>query len=67
MQTLASIFPLKWLAQAMRSVFLPPEAAALEASGSWDLALCAIVLFAWVIIGLVLAIVFFRWTPRGSD
>lgn len=66
MQKLASIFPLKWLAQAMRSVFLPPQAAALEVSGSWDLPLCALVLAVWVGVGLVLAVLFFRWTPRGS-
>ena len=32
MQQLASVFPLKWMAQGMRSVFLPDEAAALEPS-----------------------------------
>jgi ABC-2 type transport system permease protein len=67
MQTFASIFPLKWLAQAMRSVFLPEAAAAMEPSGSWQLAWCALALAIWVIVGLVLAIVFFRWTPRGHE
>jgi ABC-2 type transport system permease protein len=67
MQTFASIFPLKWLAQAMRSVFLPESAAAVEASGSWELGMCALMLLLWCVIGLVLALVFFRWTPRGSD
>jgi len=67
MQTFASLFPLKWLAQAMRSVFLPESAAAIEVSGAWDLGMCALVLSIWVVIGLVLSIVFFRWTPRGSN
>lgn len=67
MQKFASIFPLKWLAQAMRSVFLPEYAAAGEATGSWELGTCAFMLALWCLIGLVLAIVFFRWTPRGSD
>lgn len=66
MQVFGSIFPLKWLAQAMRSVFLPDSAAALEVSGSWQLGLCALMLVIWVAIGLVLSIRFFRWTPRGS-
>jgi ABC-2 type transport system permease protein len=67
MQVFASFFPLKWLAQAMRSVFLPEAAAALEPSGSWELGMCALMLFIWVIIGLVLSIAVFRWTPRGSN
>lgn len=66
MQVFASIFPLKWLAQAMRSVFLPESAAAMEASGSWDLGMCALMLAIWCVVGAVLAVRFFRWTPRGS-
>ena len=67
MQTFASFFPLKWLAQAMRSVFLPESAAAMEAAGSWELGMAAAVLAAWCLLGLILAVVFFRWTPRGSN
>ena len=67
MQVFASLFPLKWLAQAMRSVFLPESAAAFEVSGSWELGMCALMLVIWVVIGLVLSLVFFRWTPRGSN
>lgn len=66
MQTVASLFPLKWLTQAMRYVFLPDEAQALEVAGSWELGMCAVVLAAWTVLGLVLALAFFRWTPRGS-
>ncbi|MDP1877738.1 MAG: ABC transporter permease [Actinomycetota bacterium] len=67
MQKFASLFPLKWLAQAMRSVFLPDAAAVVEVGGSWELGMCALVLAIWCGIGLVLAVVFFRWTPRGSS
>jgi ABC-2 type transport system permease protein len=67
MQSFASLFPLKWLAQAMRSVFLPEYAAELEVSGSWELGMCALMLVIWVVIGLVLSLVYFRWTTRGSD
>ena len=51
----------------MRSVFLPESAAALEVSGSWELGMCALMLVIWDVIGLVLSLVFFRWTPRGSN
>jgi ABC-2 type transport system permease protein len=67
MQIFASFFPLKWLAQAMRSVFLPEYAAAMEPSGSWELPMCAFMLALWCVIGLVLSVLFFRWTPRGSN
>jgi ABC-2 type transport system permease protein len=67
MQTFASFFPLKWLAQAFRSVFLPEAAAVVEATGAWELGMCALVLAIWCVLGLILALVFFRWTPRGSN
>ncbi len=66
MQTFASFFPLKWLTQAMRSVFLPDAAQALEVAGSWELARCAAVLAAWCVGGLVLSLLFFRWNRRGE-
>jgi len=67
MQQFASLFPLKWLTQAMRSVFLPDSAAALEVTGSFELGKCAAVLIAWTIGGLVLSLVFFRWNKRGES
>jgi ABC-2 type transport system permease protein len=67
MQKFSAIFPLKWLTQAMRSVFLPESAAALEVAGSFELAKCAAVLAAWCVAGLVLCILFFRWEKRGQD
>jgi ABC-2 type transport system permease protein len=67
MQSFASLFPLKWLTQAMRSVFLPDSAAAMEVSGSWELGMTAVVLVIWIILGALLATFFFRWTPRGKN
>jgi hypothetical protein len=29
--------------------------------------MCALMLALWCVLGLVLAILFFRWTPRGSN
>ncbi len=66
MQTIASLFPLKWMAQGMRSVFLPDYFAAEEAAGSWQLGLVAVVLVAWTIGGLVLALTTFRWRRRDD-
>lgn len=66
MQQAAAIFPLKWLTQGMRYVFLPESAAALEVTGSFELARVAMVLLAWTLLSAVLAWRFFRWTPRGQ-
>jgi ABC-2 type transport system permease protein len=67
MQSFASLFPLKWLAQGMRSVFLPESAAVMEINGSWELGLTAIVLVVWIALGALLATLFFRWVPRGEN
>ncbi|MBL5974615.1 MAG: ABC transporter permease [Candidatus Leucobacter sulfamidivorax] len=64
LQNIASIFPLKWLAQGMRSVFLPEHFAAAEPSGGWDLGLVALNLGIWLVIGLVLSLLTFRWQRR---
>ena len=65
LQNVASIFPLKWLAQGMRSVFLPEHFAAAEPSGSWDLGLVALNLAGWLVIGLILSLLTFRWLRRS--
>jgi ABC-2 type transport system permease protein len=36
MQQVAAIFPLKWLTQGMRSVFLPESFATQEVAKSWE-------------------------------
>ncbi|MBK0417519.1 ABC transporter permease [Leucobacter sp. CSA1] len=64
LQNVASVFPLKWLAEGMRSVFLPEHFAALEPAGEWDLGLIALVLGAWLVVGLVLSLLTFRWQRR---
>ncbi|HEX6343999.1 ABC transporter permease [Umezawaea sp.] len=64
MVTVASFFPLKWIAQGMRSVFLPDGAAALEMAGTWEHGTTALVLGAWCVVGLGLCLVTFRWTDE---
>jgi ABC-2 type transport system permease protein len=66
MQTVASVFPLKWMAQGMRSVFLPDGAAALEPAGSWQHGATAAVLVAWLVVGLVVGVRTFRWRRRDD-
>lgn len=64
MITLASVFPVKWMAQGYRAVFLPDSAAGLEAAGAWELPRVALILGAWCVVGLVLCLLTFRWTNR---
>jgi ABC-2 type transport system permease protein len=66
LQTVAAFFPLKWMAQGLRSVFLPDALAAQEPAGSWELGRVALVLALWCVAGLVLCISTFRWQDRGS-
>lgn len=62
MQQVAAIFPLKWMCQGLRSVFLPEAFAAQEPAGSWELGKVALILAAWCVIGLVLCLRTFRWS-----
>jgi ABC-2 type transport system permease protein len=64
MQQVAAIFPLKWMCQGLRSVFLPDSFASTEAAHSWELGRVALVLGAWCVIGLVLCITTFKWTTK---
>jgi ABC-2 type transport system permease protein len=66
LQTIAAVFPLKWMAQGMRSVFLPDSKAAAEVAGSWQHGLTALILVAWTIAGLVLCLRTFRWRRRDD-
>ncbi len=65
LQNVAAVFPLKWMAQGMRFVFLPDDLASLEVGGSWNLAGVALALGLWFVIGFVLARVTFRWIRKN--
>jgi ABC-2 type transport system permease protein len=65
-QVVASLFPVKWMAQGFRSVFLPDALAADEPAGSWELDRVALVLAVWCVLGLVLCLRTFRWQDRGD-
>jgi ABC-2 type transport system permease protein len=49
MLTLASIFPVEWMAQGFQSVLLPPQMEAFEPAGSWEHWQIFFVLTAWTI------------------
>jgi ABC-2 type transport system permease protein len=66
MQAIGSVFPLKWLAQGMRSVFLPASFAHSEAAHSWQLPQTALILAAWTVVGLVLCLRTFRWQRKDG-
>ena len=66
LQNVASIFPLKWMAQGMRSVFLPENFASLEQGGTWDLTGVLVVTAVWLVVGLALTRMTFRWIRKDS-
>jgi ABC-2 type transport system permease protein len=61
MQQVAAIFPLKWLTQGMRSVFLPDSFATREIAGNWETGRTFAIIGIWLIVGTVLAIRTFKW------
>jgi ABC-2 type transport system permease protein len=61
-----SLFPLKWMGQGFRSVFLPDTVLYQEMTGSWEHGRTALVLAAWCIGGLVLCMTTFRLRDRAS-
>jgi ABC-2 type transport system permease protein len=66
LQNVASFFPLKWMAQGMRYVFLPEEFAAVEQNGEWNLPGIALALTVWLLAGLIAARLTFRWIRKDS-
>ncbi len=66
LQQVASAFPLKWLAQGMRSVFLPESSAAAEVGGTWDLPGIALWLGVWLVAGAIAARLTFRWGRKDA-
>jgi ABC-2 type transport system permease protein len=66
LQNVASAFPLKWMAQGMRAVFLPSNFDTVEQGGTWNLPGVAIALGIWLVVGLVAARFTFRWIRKDS-
>ncbi|MGC9539001.1 ABC transporter permease [Streptomyces sp. UG1] len=66
-QQVSAVFPLKWMAQGLRSTLLPDAARAAEAAGSWELSRVALVLTAWAVLGFLLAIPLLRRAARRES
>ncbi|WP_447036281.1 ABC transporter permease [Streptomyces sp. DSM 118878] len=64
MLDISALFPLKWMCQGLRGVFLPESASVLEQTGSWEYGRTALVLGAWCVGGLALCLLTFRWKNR---
>jgi ABC-2 type transport system permease protein len=64
MQDFAALFPLKWLTQGMRSVFLPDGFASQEVAHSWETSRTAVVLIIWLIVGILISLRTFKWSVK---
>lgn len=64
MLNVGAFFPLKWMCQGFRGVFLPDQAKVLEQAGDWEYGRIALVLGAWCIGGLILCLTTFRWKSQ---
>ena len=64
MQQFAALFPLKWLTQGMRSVFLPADFATQEVAGDWEIGKTALILVIWLVLGLIISIKTFKWSRQ---
>ncbi|MCX6437068.1 MAG: ABC transporter permease [Actinobacteria bacterium] len=62
MQQVAAIFPLKWLTQGMRSVFLPDSFAASEVAKSWETGRTFLILIIWLVVGFIISLRTFKWS-----
>lgn len=66
LQAFASIFPLKWMVQGFRYVFLPDWVAVDDYGGQWNMDLVLLVLAAWLVVSFIAARLWFRWDRTGS-
>ncbi|MGW1072441.1 ABC transporter permease [Streptomyces sp. NPDC002537] len=66
MERVGAVFPLKWMCQGFRAVFLPDRAKVLEQAGEWEPGKIALVLGVWCVGGLVLCLTTFRWRSRNE-
>ena len=64
MQHVAALFPLKWLTQGMRSVFLPDSFQQQEVAGSWETGRTLTILVIWTLVGLLISLRTFTWERK---
>ncbi|WP_299167037.1 ABC transporter permease [uncultured Arthrobacter sp.] len=61
---LADLTPLRWTASGFRAVFLPEGWESVEPGGVWNLGLSALVIGLWLVVGLIVTMLTFRWPPQ---
>jgi ABC-2 type transport system permease protein len=66
LQRIGALFPLKWMAQGLRSVFLPDSFMLAEPAQSWEHGRAALVLAAWLVAAFAASALVFRWRGRGD-
>lgn len=64
LQRIAGLFPLKWMCQGLRSVFLPDSFQHVEPAGSWEHPMVALALAGWTVGALAVALFTFRWKDK---
>ena len=65
LQWISGLFPLRWVAQGLRSVFLPDVYQNAEPGMSWNLEIALLVMLVWILLGLLIARFSFRWDRSG--
>ncbi len=61
LQGVASVFPLRWMAEGFRYAFLPDWFGESEYGQGWGWERPIAILAGWLVLAFVLALVFFRW------
>ncbi len=66
LQAVATVFPMRWMAEGFRYAFLPDWFGEAEYGAGWGWERPVLVLAGWLVLGVVLALRFFRW-DRNTD
>ncbi|MHA7272327.1 ABC transporter permease [Arthrobacter sp. TMT4-20] len=64
LQQVANLTPLRWTASGLRSVFLPEQFELAEPGQTWALGMSAMVIGLWLVVGLILTRLTFKWPPQ---
>jgi hypothetical protein len=64
LRRVGALFPLKWMAQGLRSAFPPDSFGVAETAGSWEHGTTALVLAAWLVGAFAASAPLFRWRGR---
>lgn len=62
---IANVFPIAWLAHAMRFAFLPEAARFVELNQEWSLGMAVAMLAIWTVVSVGVAAITFRWVKRS--